>query len=418
MKPADKFNDQMISRPQAKVPIPHIVIYSDDSDMGGVAQIDHSLALELRKMEFRVSVVKPLSQSPLRAEKINSGIHCVELGYDASLDFKRTIEDEAAPSELFDRLQPSLIVFSDNCPVSNMAAKRAAIRRNIPFVIVVGLAAPYLARNFAFALPELAQTFRRSKAVVTPSAENLQVLRSNFGLPLDRGEVIYGGRADKFFDVRDAHARNALRAELAVSDNHVLCLTAARMEPIKGYELQLGAMMRLRHMPAWQRVRFVWIGDGTQRPDLEAKARQLGVSDHIHFAGYRWDTPRWFDSADMFLLPSFFEGMPLAISEAMAKRLPVIATGVSGIPEQLGETGHLLPNPSIDANHTVERMADVIAYWTGDEALRQSIGAACHQRADQLFRERTMLRKYLALVERALASGAGNVHVNAANHNE
>ena len=65
-------------------------------------------------------------------------------------------------------------------------------------------------------------------------------------------------------------------------------------------------------------------------------------------------------------MPSLYEGMPIAIMEAMAKGVPVIATSVSGIPEELGDTGKLLADPNLDARSTVDELVATIQHWSCD----------------------------------------------------
>jgi glycosyltransferase involved in cell wall biosynthesis len=381
---------------------PHILIYSDDPDLGGVAQFDHALALALARASYRVSVVKPVAQSPLRAEKTFAGINCLELGFDSTQAFARTMEDEGAPTQIFGALRPDLIVFSDSCPVSNLAAKRVAIRMKIPFLIVIGFVAPYLARNFAAYLPELANAFTAAKTVIAVSRENLDLLRGLFGLDSDRGEIIHYGRPESFFAPVDAGSRLERRRELGLAADDVLCVTAARLDHVKGFDLQLQAIAHLRNGPARPHLRFAWLGTGPLADALKYKAVELGVGDRIDFLGQRWDVPAWLDAADIFLLPSRAEGMPLCLMEAMAKGVPVAASAVSGIPEELGNTGRLLPDPALGGDAIVEAIVATLQLWSGDAFLRRAVGAAGRERARQMFREETMLRRYLRVVNRIL----------------
>jgi glycosyltransferase involved in cell wall biosynthesis len=90
--------------------------------------------------------------------------------------------------------------------------------------------------------------------------------------------------------------------------------------------------------------------------------------------------------------------MPLSIMEAMAKALPVAASGVSGIPEELGPTGKLLPDPRTRREDAIRELSRTIELWTRDPDLRRRTGAACRERALELFREETMLSRTLDLL--------------------
>ena len=98
------------------------------------------------------------------------------------------------------------------------------------------------------------------------------------------------------------------------------------------------------------------------------------------------------------------EGMPLAIMEAMAKRLPVVATAVSGIPEELGDTGRLLPDPAADPAATISSLAETLSAWAADPAARRALGDAARLRAEALFAEERMISQTLAVIQRQLAA--------------
>jgi glycosyltransferase involved in cell wall biosynthesis len=133
-------------------------------------------------------------------------------------------------------------------------------------------------------------------------------------------------------------------------------LTLARLDPQKGlpYLLRAAAML-----PG---VSFIVAGEGTERASLEREARDLGVSDRVAFIGFRTDTAALLARADVVVLPSLNEGLPLAVLEAMAAARPVVATAVGGTPEIVHdrETGLLVPpaDPAALARAIGELLAD------------------------------------------------------------
>jgi len=182
----------------------------------------------------------------------------------------------------------------------------------------------------------------------------------------------------------------------------VVCFTAARLTAIKGYGYQLDAIARLPQGGAASKLHFVWAGEGDQRAALEKEIAKRDLGGRVHLLGHRWDVADWYDAADIFTLPSDIEGMPLAIMEAMAKGLPVAATAISGIPEELGDTGKLLPAGQTERPRLLTELAQTLMAWAADTTLRESIGASAHARAQVMFREERMVAQTLEVVQQAL----------------
>jgi glycosyltransferase involved in cell wall biosynthesis len=382
---------------------PLVIVYTDDPDRGGVAQYNHSLLMALASSGYRVMCAQVRSEGPLIAIQQAAGVTHHWLPRTGTEDnFRQSLTDMATPKALFESARPALVIFSDCCPMSNLAARHTAMGLRIPFVIVIGFVAEYLAETLGRFRDIVARHFARAREVIAVSAENLQLLHSHFGLAADRGMVIHYGRPPEFFSSRDPALNLRLRAELGIPAHTVVALTAARLTPVKGYLLQLAAIEVLDRFGAAANNHFVWLGEGEERPILEREIAQRHWEKRITLLGHRWNMAEWYDVADMFVLPSGAEGMPLSIMEAMAKGLPVIASAISGIPEELGPTGKLLPNPNTQPTELVRELAQTIKLWTGNAKLRQRAGAACRERAEQLFREEIMAQKTLAVVAKSL----------------
>ncbi|HEY9622201.1 MAG TPA: TylF/MycF/NovP-related O-methyltransferase [Crinalium sp.] len=380
----------------------HILLYTDDPGVGGVAQYNHSIVLGLKQRGYRVTLVQSRTTNPLLEQQIQLGIEHEWLDFDTQKDFDRTFHNLTDPQDIFDRTRPDLILFSDGCPTSNFAAKQVALQLGIPYLVVIGFAAPYLAERFAFCLDAVADQHRQAKAVIAVSQENLEVLHQRFRLSSDRGEVIHYGRPELYFAPPKPEVRDRLRSELGIPEDGILCFTAARLEGIKGYQYQLDAIVQLKQTVIWPKLYFVWAGEGPLRDQIRAAIQDLKAANQIKLLGHRWDVADWYDAADIFVFPSEMEGMPLAVMEAMAKGLPVAASAVSGIPEELGNTGKLLPDPNTDPHGTIRELVATIQAWGIDPGLRAAIGQACQQRARTLFTEQRMVEETLMVVERAL----------------
>jgi glycosyltransferase involved in cell wall biosynthesis len=166
-------------------------------------------------------------------------------------------------------------------------------------------------------------------------------------------------------------AAAALRAELVRGRPDYLVLTPARLHEQKGHAYLLAAAAQVPD------ATFVLAGDGPLRSDLETRARELGVADRCIFLGHRSDVPALLAAADLFLLPSLFEGLPVSVVEAMVAGRPVIATAIGGTDEAIIHevTGLLVPTRDPAA------LASAIGRLKGDPALASRLAAAGRERA-------------------------------------
>ncbi|MFV2070671.1 MAG: glycosyltransferase, partial [Pirellulales bacterium] len=160
------------------------------------------------------------------------------------------------------------------------------------------------------------------------------------GFPADRVHVIPNGvDVERFSPSGD---RRTVRAELGIADAAPVVGIVAALRPEKNHPLLLRAMRHLlqRDPPA----RLVLVGDGPQRKPLEQMTADLGISHAVRFLGNRYDTHRLLPAFDCFALSSRIEASPVSILEAMASRLPVVATRVGSVAESVidGETGYLV----------------------------------------------------------------------------
>ncbi len=136
-----------------------------------------------------------------------------------------------------------------------------------------------------------------------------------------------------------AARRDAARARLGAEDGDILVGIVGRLTEIKNHQLFLEAIARFRDERGTRgaRVRFIIIGDGHLRRDLETQARALGVREWISFTGLRDDPENFYAALDVVALTSLNEGTPLTLIEAMANARAVVATAVGGVVDLVGE---------------------------------------------------------------------------------
>jgi len=212
-----------------------------------------------------------------------------------------------------------------------------------------------------------------------------------------------------------AARRARAREELNASADEVLIGIVGRLTEIKNHRLFLEAAALLKQSTG-AKVRFLIIGDGTLRRDLELQARSLGLEDDVEFLGTRNDPENFYPALDILALTSLNEGTPLSLIEGMANARPIVATAVGGVVDLLGtkvsgdaalkyqvcERG--LSVASGDAqgfSHALERLVL-------DQKLRQELGArgrafvAENYAKERLFKD--MNRLYLELLSDASAA--------------
>ncbi len=147
------------------------------------------------------------------------------------------------------------------------------------------------------------------------------------------------------YEIVDAvsRGRKTIRAEWDIEADMYCVGTVARLVPQKALHVLLEGFAKYRRMAALS-ARLVIVGEGGLDGDLRWLARQLGVSDHVVWAGKREDIPEVMSAFDVFALTSIYEGFGLVLLEAMSAARPIVATAVSAIPEIVkdGETGRLV----------------------------------------------------------------------------
>jgi len=187
--------------------------------------------------------------------------------------------------------------------------------------------------------------------------------------------------------------RAALRRELNVGEDELLIVAIGNLYPVKGHAVLLRALAELEEQggaPAW---RLAIAGRGEEEQRLRDMAADAGIASRVHLLGFRSDAPDILAGADLFVMPSLSEGLPLALVEAMATGLPIIASDVGGIPEVVAPDAEavLVPVASPPA------LAAAIRSLLADPARRAAIGSAAQRRAYRDFSVATMATAYEAL---------------------
>lgn len=193
-----------------------------------------------------------------------------------------------------------------------------------------------------------------------------------------------------------------MRLALGLAETDRVLLTVARLTRQKGHAVLLAAAPSvLARVPD---AKFVLVGDGPEREAIEDQIRSAGLQQAARLLGTRHDVTDLLASADLFVLPSHFEGLPLALLEAMAAGVPVVASAIGGTVEALGCAHPHLVGPGDPA-----ALADAIVDALADTAKTASAAKAGQARFAAEFTAARMTREtaaaYDALLNTRIAHG-------------
>ncbi len=189
----------------------------------------------------------------------------------------------------------------------------------------------------------------------------------------------------------DAGARvGRQRAELGLNADDLVVGTVARLDAAKGMQwwIRAAAVAAAQH----PRARFVVIGEGPELHALRSLASELGLGERVIWVGRRTGV-EYLPLFDVFMLTSLYEGLSIALLEAMAAGLPVVATRVGGNPELIadGETGLLAPSRDVSA------LGHALNSLLADEPRRRAMGERARVRVERKFTEEQMVERVAAL---------------------
>ena len=228
---------------------------------------------------------------------------------------------------------------------------------------------------------------RRSDRVIGVGQCVRQALVDHEGLRPDRVEVIYNGIDVDAYEGSPA-ARRELRSRLQLADDQIAIVQVARLNPLKDHGTSIRAMAELSK--SHPHARLLVVGDGEERASIESLMTELGLTEQVQLLGTRRDVADLLAAADVFLLSSVSEGIPLTLIEAMACGLPCVSTNVGGTGEVIedGRTG-LLARPADPAH-----LAASLKVLLDDADLRRTMGAAGRARSRQHFSDVQMHAAY------------------------
>ncbi|MCC9605408.1 glycosyltransferase [Blastopirellula sp. JC732] len=212
------------------------------------------------------------------------------------------------------------------------------------------------------------------------------------GFPPEKVVVIRNGIDTARFRP-NAEARRKLRRELQISETAPVCGIVAALRPEKDHCLFVAAAAQV--LETVPEARFLIVGDGPERPAIEAKCRELGVERQVLMLGSRSDIPEVLAACDLFALTSKNEASPVSILEAMSVELPIVAPRVGSIPQAVDEGANGLLYPASDLAAVAEAMRSLLS---SPDRIRQ-MGKSAREKAIRYGSLETMVDGYETLIE-------------------
>jgi len=287
------------------------------------------LARELRKKGYPITfVVQP--ESPLHHKAAEAGLNVLPLRIKSEMHFGAVFRLALAMK----REGCLLAHFHDAHAVA--VGGRAAKRTDVPIRVISRRVDFPLKKN-----PFSRNKYQKNVDVIIAISEGVKEVLIKGGIPPAAVEVIPSGiDFSPFEEVKD---KDFLRQEFGWGREDFLVGIVAALEDHKGHRYLLEATRILKDRAP--NIKIVIVGKGSLEMELDQQARELHVEDLVFFLGFREDVPRLLASLNLFVLSSHMEGLGSSIMDAMASRLPVVATQVGGIPELVihAETGLLVP---------------------------------------------------------------------------
>jgi len=373
------------ARPRpAPIRVLHIIT---NLGIGGAERLVVSAARGLPRDRFESVICCLTDRGPLAREVEADGVtvHCVNAypGLSNPLAFTRLVS-------IIGSVQPTIVHTHLQAP--NLYGRLAACLVRVPIVIATehnvytGKARRYIAVERMLA--------RLTSALVAVSSEVQQFLGRQLRLPLARIQVIRNGVAAP---QPTTEGVAALTARIGAVPTQLRLATIASLTSKKGHDVLLRALALLAGRGLC--VAAVFAGDGPERARLELIAAELKLRDSVHFLGAVSNPADVLAAADVFVLPSLVEGLPLALLEAMRAGKPIVATSVGGVPEAVtsGING-LLVAPADDL-----ALADAIATLAASPRQRAELGDQARATADRDFTEQRYIGALVSLYDELLA---------------
>ncbi len=273
---------------------------------------------------------------------------------------------------------------------------RAAQKNRLPIVYTVHGWSFHDDQNFLvkkIRIASEAYLTRQANVTISVSASN-QETGKKYIKGFDSVVINNGINQEKYNPLR---SYNDLRKEWNIPEGHKVILFVARfIHQKQPWQLIQSFAKALQQYPA---MRLVMVGDGDQKPKALEMVKTLGIENEVIFQPFRQDIPAVLANADIFVLPSLWEGLPIALLEAMAMGKAVIGTYVDGTKEVIKDqvNGILVPMDDIENN-----LADAIARLASNDQQIRELGKNAIQTISDVYSAHTMTRQVESIYQQLM----------------
>lgn len=232
---------------------------------------------------------------------------------------------------------------------------------------------------------------------VVATTEELATEASAFGFPKDRIHLIGNAVDTQGFTPVTGAQRSESRLALGLADRPI-AIAVGRLVAAKNFAMLIRAWSR--QVPSClQRWQLVIVGDGSERPALEALIHELGIASSVRLIGERTDLQLWYRAAELYVSSSNYEGLSNTLLEAMASGLPVVTTAVSGTSALVGRTGAGIVVPVGDE----EAFAEALGTMASDSAHATEMGCRARAAVEQDYSVEAVTQSHVRLYETVIA---------------
>ena len=281
------------------------------------------------------------------------------------------------------------IIHTQGAAALDLVAVLAARQTNIPIIITRPVMLcdqvhySKIKRKF-YELIDQYITLKLANRIVAVSELGRRILFNRYKVLSSKIQVIHNGIDLNKFEIQKNNKRTK------VFNSYVNIGMVAHLSPFKGWYDFINVINLINNSTP-NRIKAFIIGDGIMRKELESEVLKLGLNGVINFTGYKDNIRELLSNLDLFLFTSHREGLSVAVLEALSSGLPIIATNIGGINEQIniGKNGFVLEKGDIAG------MANKCNQLISNEELRLKMGIESRKIAEQRFSEKRMLLEHV-----------------------